>query len=228
MSGTDRPKPPPGQPGAGLPLKARAAGFAIASVIRGVGATLRFECDDRAGMADRPRSEPVIWAFWHNRVFTAPLAYRRFLAGRSGAVLTSASKDGDFLAASIGQFGVAAVRGSSAKGGRQKRGAAALVGLARWLEAGYDVAITPDGPRGPAEQIQPGLLKLAQLTGVPILPIRLDYRDCWRLKTWDRFMVPKPFSRIAVTLQPLVAVPRAADEAALADLRAGIEGALKP
>lgn len=205
-----------------LPFKARALGAVAAGFIRLLACTLRCRVEDRAGvLKNAPPS--MIWAFWHNRVIVAPVAYRRFLRQRRGSVLTSPSKDGAIIAATMRCFGVDAVRGSSSR-----RGALAMRELTAVLAGGQDVAITPDGPRGPRYRAQPGLVKLAQVTGVPILPMRFVFSSCWRLKTWDRFRIPKPFSRVTVILEPLCTIPAELDEAGFAEALARVEHLLNP
>lgn len=178
--------------------------FAIAWLIRLVCATLRFSVDDRAGVRTQDPAHPLLWVFWHNRVFTVPVIYRKFLRRRRGAVLTSPSGDGEILSLTMKRFGVDSVRGSS-----NKRAGAAMKEMVDRLRAArrYDIAITPDGPRGPVYRLQPGVVKVAQLTGVPVFPIHVRYEKCFTLKTWDRFMIPKPFSRVHVVLDAFRTIP---------------------
>ena len=175
----------------------------IATLIRAVCITVRFRLDDQGGISKRAPKDPLIWLFWHNRVFSVPFIYRKFLSERSGAVLTSPSRDGEIIAQVMKRFGCAAVRGSS-----NKRPAAALRELVGWLKGGNDIAITPDGPRGPVYELQAGVIKVAQLTKVPVFPIHVRYSRCFRLKSWDRFMIPWPFSRVDVTFGELIEVAR--------------------
>jgi lysophospholipid acyltransferase (LPLAT)-like uncharacterized protein len=109
------------------------------------------------------------------------------------------------------------------RGSSSRRGAAALVGLRRALREGKDAAITPDGPRGPRYVVQPGVVKLAQASGVKIVPLHVTYGSAWRLRTWDGFVIPKPFSRITVTFGELIAVPKDLDEAGFEHWRTLIE-----
>jgi lysophospholipid acyltransferase (LPLAT)-like uncharacterized protein len=160
-----------------------------------LGRTLRYEIDDRAGIVGQPVRENYIGALWHNRLLIFPLVLRRFFPNRSGAALISASHDGDLLSDAIHRFDYDVVRGSSSK-----LGASGLLQLSNVLAGGRDVVITPDGPRGPAYEIGPGLVFLAQKTAAPVLPINMEYSSCWRLKSWDRFIVPKPFSKIRVII----------------------------
>jgi lysophospholipid acyltransferase (LPLAT)-like uncharacterized protein len=194
----------------------------IALLIRVVCVTLRFRLDDRSGITKDPPEGSLIWVFWHNRVFSVPFIYRKFLRERSGAVLTSPSRDGEIIAQVMKRFGCAAVRGSS-----NKRPAAALKELVGWIKGGNDIAITPDGPRGPVYRLQAGVVKVAQLTKVPVFPIHVRYCKCFRLKSWDRFMIPWPFSRVDVTFGELHHVPRTRTEEEFETQRLELENILK-
>jgi len=155
--------------------------------------TLRYEVDDRAGVVGKPVTENYIGALWHNRLLVFPLVLRRFLPNRHGAALISASRDGDLLADAIHRFGYEVVRGSSSR-----LGARAILQLTEVLASGRDVVITPDGPRGPAYELGPGIIFLAQKSGAAVLPMNLEFSHCWRLGSWDRFIVPRPFSKVRV------------------------------
>jgi len=130
------------------------------------------------------------------------------------AALISASKDGAFLAAILENFGVQPVRGSSSR-----RGAQALLELSSWAERGYDLAVTPDGPRGPAYIVQDGVMTLAQVTGLPIVPF--SYRLSWKIKvkSWDRFQIPLPFARCEMFFGDPIPVPRDVTDEGRAKLR---------
>ncbi len=160
-----------------------------------LGRTLRFEIDDRAGIIGQPVAENYIGALWHNRLLIFPLVLRRFFPNRHGAALISASHDGDLLSDAIHRFDYNVVRGSSSK-----LGASALLQLSDVLGNGGDVVITPDGPRGPAYQLGPGIVFLAQKTSAQVLPLNMEYSSCWRLKSWDRFIIPRPFSKVRVII----------------------------
>jgi len=155
--------------------------------------TLRFRVEDRAGNFQLPMQRPLLWAFWHNRLLVVPYLFERYFPKRPGAALTSASKDGEIVAAFIGCFGVGAVRGSSSR-----RGVRALVEMRHRVESGSMIAITPDGPRGPRYHLNPGLVKLSQVTGGVVMPVRIEYSSYWELKSWDGFRIPKPFARVSV------------------------------
>lgn len=189
-------------------------------LMRALAATLRMDIRDRCGIADNPATmPPAIYILWHNRFFVVPPAWNRICLGlRKTVALTSASNDGAMVAAAMKVFGLDSIRGSSSR-----RGVAALVGLKRALAAGSDICLTPDGPRGPRYRVQPGFLKLAEATGAPIIPIHLRFSNAWRLKTWDRFVIPKPFSRVEITFAEPIRIPRGLDEAAFEQQRQKLE-----
>jgi lysophospholipid acyltransferase (LPLAT)-like uncharacterized protein len=157
--------------------------------------TLRYEIDDRAGIVGRPVTENHIGALWHNRLLIFPLVLRRFFPNRHGAALISASHDGDLLTDAVHRFGFDVVRGSSSR-----LGASAIFQLSDVLASGGDVVITPDGPRGPAYELGLGIIFLAQKTGAAVLPVNMEYSSCWRIKSWDRFIVPRPFAKVRVII----------------------------
>jgi len=157
--------------------------------------TLRYEIDDRAGIVGKPITENYIGALWHNRLLIFPLVLQRFFPQRHGAALISASRDGDLLADAVQRFGYDVIRGSSSR-----MGATAILQLTQVLASGRDVVITPDGPRGPAYELGPGIIFLAQKSGAPVLPINLEYSRCWRLGSWDRFILPRPFAKVRVLI----------------------------
>ena len=182
-----------------------AFGFHLLNLL---GRTLRYEIDDRAGIVGRPVADNFIGALWHNRLLIFPLVLRRFFRHRGGAALISASRDGDLLTDAIRRFQYDVVRGSSSK-----LGATGLLQLSEVLAAGRDVVITPDGPRGPAYELGPGIIFLAQKTGAAVLPMNMEYSSCWRVKSWDRFIIPKPFSKVRVIIgEPHDIKPTSTDE----------------
>lgn len=181
--------------------------------------TLRIHFDLRTEI--EPGSPPLLWVFWHNRMLLVPLVYRRLYGKRPGVVLTSASRDGGMLAAFMKRFSFEAARGSSSR-----RGARALLELTRWVRRGYDVGITPDGPRGPRYQLGPGVLLLAQKSAADIIPLTINYSSFKHLKSWDRFMIPLPFSRVSVIVGERFTVPETASESGFEAIRAQLEGIL--
>jgi len=189
----------------------------IVFLLRALALTLRFRIDDRCGIT-RGVMRPFIGAFWHNRMLVIPVAYQRYCRGRRGHCLTSPSKDGAIIAGVMARFGIGSVRGSSSR-----RGTTALRELTALIEAGEDVAITPDGPRGPKYQISPGIVKLAQLTGTSVMPIHVGYSRYWEIKSWDAFRIPKPFAQVTVVFGPLYEVNPTADGPAFEIERARLQ-----
>ena len=157
--------------------------------------TLRYEIEDRAGIVGKPIAENYIGALWHNRLLLFPFVLRRFFSNRHGAALISASRDGELLADAIKRFGFDVVRGSSSR-----LGASAILQLTDVLASGHDVVITPDGPRGPAYELGAGIIFLAQKSGAAVVPINMEYSNCWRIRSWDRFIVPHPFGKVRVII----------------------------
>jgi lysophospholipid acyltransferase (LPLAT)-like uncharacterized protein len=205
------------------PTRLQRVGAALISFLaRCVSATLRIKWNDRSGFFSNPPAAPAIYCIWHNRLALCMSAYHGYVKKRSKAAglvaLISASKDGGFLAAILENFGVQPVRGSSSR-----RGPQSLRELTTWAEAGYDVAITPDGPRGPRYVVQEGVTSLAQLTGLPIVPVshRLGWK--FRLNSWDQFQIPLPFSRCEIIFEKPVQVPREATEEQREFLRRELE-----
>jgi lysophospholipid acyltransferase (LPLAT)-like uncharacterized protein len=142
-------------------------------------------------------SQPVIFAFWHNRlVVCGELIQRRQIrAGRPVALLTSLSRDGELAARMAGMRGYRTIRGSTSRGGL-----GSLLRMNRAMRAGSSAATAPDGPRGPAQVVQPGTVMLAKLAGAPIVPLAYAASRSWRVSSWDRLVVPKPFARAVVTV----------------------------
>ena len=155
--------------------------------------TLRFEIEDRTNLIGTPPTQRYIGSLWHNRLLLLPFVIQRFLPDRRGAALISASRDGEMLADLVRRFGFQVVRGSSSR-----KGATAILQLADVIASGLDAVITPDGPRGPAYKLGAGIVFLSQKTGAPVVPISMEYSSYWRLKNWDRFILPKPFSTVHV------------------------------
>lgn len=159
--------------------------------------TLRYEVDDRANVLGKPVAGNYIAALWHNRLLLISFVLKKFFPDRPGAGLISASRDGDLIADVTQRFGFDVVRGSSSR-----MGATAVLELSEILASGRDVLLTPDGPRGPVYELGPGIIFLAQKTGAPVVPVNMEYSSCWRVKSWDRFIIPKPFSKVRVIIGP--------------------------
>lgn len=155
--------------------------------------TLRYRWGaDVQELIDR-ENPPSIVILWHNRLFVAPEFFRRKFGGRRMATLISASGDGAWLAAFVERLGMFPVRGS-----RYNRGAQAVRELIAVLDRGGDVAVTPDGSRGPVYDMKAGAVAVALKTGAPIVLISMNFNGAWRLKSWDRFFIPYPFSKVEV------------------------------
>ena len=175
-------------------------------------ATLRFRCNvDRIDDAEGP----TVLLLWHDKLFVSSWIANRYFS-RPVTALISTSKDGAWLVAFFKFMGIAAVRGSS-----NRRGAAALITLTRLMRAGNHTGITPDGPKGPALAFKSGAVSLARLTRSPFVVMGIRYHACWRMRSWDRFAMPVPFSRVDVTLlrEPMPADGEA-DEIIVARLQA--------
>ncbi len=204
----------PHQPG----NRQRAAALLLVLFIKAITGTVRFRLQDESGFFDALPAGQAIYSCWHNRLALCLPAYFKYARTRNNtrglAAMVSASRDGAFLSAVLQAFQVQPVRGSSSRRGRQ-----ALLEMTRWAERGYDLAITPDGPRGPRYQVQAGIISLAQVTGLPILPF--SYRLNWKfsIRSWDRFQVPLPFGHCELRTRKPIHVPRDADDAERERLR---------
>lgn len=159
-------------------------------LVRLLGRTWRIRRVNAAAVeAMRRGKTPIVFALWHGDML--PLLFQHREEGV--AVLISEHRDGELIARVAESLGFRTVRGSTSRGA-----ARALVGLVRELEAGHDVAVTPDGPRGPARSFAPGALIAAQRTGAAVIACGVSASNAWRLRTWDRFLIPKPFSRVRI------------------------------
>ncbi len=194
--------------------------------LRVVGATTRYRFTVRGNPSPMPSTEgSVLWAFWHNRLL-GPLVPAR---NRKVGVVISQSRDGELISRVVEGFGYVPLRGSSSRGG-----ARALRAVVAHLGAGHDVAFTPDGPRGPRYQVQPGLAYVARKTGSPVMPVGVSLSRKIVFRSWDRFQLPLPFGRILLDFgEPLVFGPAveegeatAAIQAALTDLTARADARL--
>jgi lysophospholipid acyltransferase (LPLAT)-like uncharacterized protein len=143
--------------------------------------------------ATRTEGGPVLYAFSHGVLF--PLAFTH--RGRGIRVLISESRDGEIIARIVRRLGFGTVRGSSTRGGRR-----AVVGMAAAAREGHDLAITPDGPRGPRGAVEPGVVRIAARAGIPVIPVGVGTQRGWRARSWDRFLVPKPRARVWVAYGP--------------------------
>jgi lysophospholipid acyltransferase (LPLAT)-like uncharacterized protein len=195
------------------------AGHAGGRLLDIVMRTVRFEVDnDAAWRTHAAAGHPVLFTIWHGRLLAPAYLHR----GQGVVAIVSKSADGEYLTRILQHWGFAAVRGSSTRGGDR-----ALRELVRLVRAGRSVAITPDGPRGPREQLKPGVLQLAQLTGAPIVTAAAGTDRAWWFVRWDRFLIPKPFARVRVAYGDPVFIPRGAGAALMNDATARIEANLQ-
>jgi lysophospholipid acyltransferase (LPLAT)-like uncharacterized protein len=168
--------------------------------------TLRLQLEDPHNSVAVVRDRPVIFAIWHNRLLMLPPPFDRWFPTRQSIGLISASRDGDLVSLLIERSGYGTIRGSTSR-----KGVVALRQLVDALAAGSNVLFTPDGPRGPVYQVSPGVIYVAQKSGAPIVPLHIEYSRCWRLKSWDRFCVPRPFSKLRFILGAAFRVEKTAD-----------------
>jgi lysophospholipid acyltransferase (LPLAT)-like uncharacterized protein len=201
-------------------LLAAVAVFLLKSLL----ATLRVRFEDRCGITRTSPDFPILFTFWHNRILAiTKLFQQHYPKGRGGvSVLTSPSRDGEILARIMAAFGMGAVRGSSSR-----RGATALRECLALIESGRDLAITPDGPRGPRYSLGPGLILLAQQSNARILPLHARFHHAITMKTWDGFQIPLPFSRIDVVADAYQTVPPTPTEEAFNAERQRLEKLLQ-
>lgn len=183
--------------------------FLGAAFIRALRTTLRLRFHGDGEVRRRERSgEPFILCFWHRHLLLMPYAYR----GRRIHVLSSRSRDGEIIAGTLARLGIKTIRGSSTRGG-----AMALRGMVQVATQGSDLGFTPDGPRGPAGEVKPGVLQAAALSGLPIVPVAYAATRFGRLKSWDRTEVPLPFSRLHFVYAAPLTIERGADLAIAAE-----------
>jgi lysophospholipid acyltransferase (LPLAT)-like uncharacterized protein len=164
--------------------------------------TLRLQVEDPHGVVALVGDRPVVFAIWHNRLLMLPRVFDPCFPTRQSFGLISASGDGDLIAIFIERSGYGTVRGSTSR-----KGVVALRQMVETLAAGGNILVTPDGPRGPVYQVSQGIVFLAQKSGAPVVPIHMEYSSCWRLKSWDRFVVPRPFAKLRAIFGAPIAVP---------------------
>lgn len=163
--------------------------------------------------------QPFMYVLWHGQLLPLLWTHRN----RQVAVMISEHRDGELIARVAKAIGFRLIRGSTSRGA-----ARALLGACRELESGFDIAVTPDGPRGPAGSVAPGALVISQRTGTPMVPVAASASRAWRLRSWDRFMIPKPFARVNVAYgEPIRSTAGSARDATeeAASLRVAIDRA---
>jgi lysophospholipid acyltransferase (LPLAT)-like uncharacterized protein len=176
--------------GDSLPWRSRAMLLFGKGFLRVLARTWRIRVVNGGYLMDLRRAQrPFIFALWHGQLL--PLLWHHRQQGV--LVLISEHRDGEMVAQAAESLGYGLIRGSTTRGGDR-----ALISLVRELNAGHEVAITPDGPRGPAETFAPGALVAAQRSDTFILPVAASADRAWRLRSWDRFVIPKPFARVTI------------------------------
>jgi lysophospholipid acyltransferase (LPLAT)-like uncharacterized protein len=198
----------------------------IALYIRFVWATGRWEIRNSA-LAEKLWQDktPFILAFWHGRMLVLPAMWPR---SSPMHMLISMHRDGEIIARAIGYFGIGTVRGSAAKPGsnKDKGGAAALRGMLKALKGQDYVGITPDGPRGPRMRASEGIVTVARVSGTPVLPCSFSCRHRIVLNSWDRFVIPLPFTRGVIIWGEPITVTRNAGADEVEAARLQIEASL--
>src|SRR5512133_3885147 len=171
-------------------------------LVRLIGPTLKYEVVVEDGGPPAGWIQPAVWVFWHRSIVPATWFFR----DRKIGVMTSSSFDGEYIARIITRFGFEAVRGSSTRGGVR-----ALLGMHTVIEDGRTAAFTIDGPKGPRYVAKPGPVLLARNTHTPLVAFHLAVQEAWVPNSWDLLMIPKPFSRVALHISRMMAVPKDAD-----------------
>ncbi len=179
--------------------------------------TLRYEVDAATAARLGKSDEPIAFVLWHNRLFISPYIFRRFRARRKMYGLVSASKDGAWLAAFYRMIGLEPVRGSSNNFGRE---AGRL--LIELMKAGNDIGITPDGPRGPLYNVEPGVLVVTRRNNAPMILLGAEFGRAKRLGSWDKFYVPWPFTRVKLRCTILPAKKEDGSKYSAEDVRAAL------
>lgn len=189
----------------------------LALLLRAWGRTLRFEADAETYVRLTKSDVPSAIVLWHNRLFLSAEIFRRYRFQRRVYGLVSASKDGAWLAAFYHLIGIMPVRGSSSNFGRE-----AAKMLIEVMREGHDVGITPDGPRGPLYTVEPGVLIVTRRNDAPMVLLGAEFGPALRLKSWDRFCIPWPFTRIKMHCTVLPAKKADGTKLSADDVRAAL------
>jgi lysophospholipid acyltransferase (LPLAT)-like uncharacterized protein len=184
-------------------------------IARGIGVTLRIEAIGWDAVKDLPIGR--IYTGWHGRSYIPA----NFFKGRGVWCIISHSRDGEMQTRIFSSFGFQIIRGSTGRGGER-----ALVESIRVLRKGDEMAITPDGPRGPAGVVQGGVLLMAKKTGAALVPVGSSAKRAWYAPTWDRYMVAQPFSKAVFVFGDPIYVPADADDAKIEEIRLALQKAI--
>ena len=189
----------------------------LALLVRGWGRTLRMEADEETLRRMTLSDGPAAIVIWHNRLFISAEIFRRYRTRRRVCGLVSASKDGAWLAAFYKMIGLLPVRGSSNSFGREAGRA-----LIEKMREGFDVGITPDGPRGPMYVVEPGVLVVTRRNNAPMILIGAEFHHAKRLRSWDRFYIPWPFTRVTMRCTVLPSKDAAGNKVGADEVRAAL------
>jgi lysophospholipid acyltransferase (LPLAT)-like uncharacterized protein len=187
------------------------------SFIRLLGPTLRVCVSREEGAQETLDQRPTVASFWHSCQVPAAYVFRNL----GIRVMSSNSYDGEYMGRIVRKLGFVPVKGSSSRNAVR-----ALLGLRRALEEGWTVAFTLDGPRGPRYKVKPGPVALARSAGVPMTMFHMAVDRAWVLNTWDRLMIPMPFSRVLLRIGKLIDVPWETSDAELPRYEAELQAAL--
>src|SRR5579871_365634 len=201
------------------PLLIKVLGFAVAWIVRLCIGSLRyrFHAIGQSGLPSQPHLRgQYVYAFWHENMLL-PAYHCRW---PNIFVLISQHADGQFVAEVCHHLGIRLVRGSTTRGGTE-----ALRQMMR-LSLENHLVITPDGPRGPRRCVQPGIIYLAAKTGLPIIAMGVGHQSAWRLRSWDRFVLPKPWGRATLVTAAPIPIPPRLDSELLEQYRRLVEATL--
>ena len=212
------------------PRVQEAGAATLAAYLRFALRTTRWTVEGQDHLAPFLAGAPAVVAFWHDRLPAITAMWQRAArdGGRQGArmhVMVSRHRDGQLIARVVGRFGVRVVHGSTAKAGADRGGRAAIRAMLALLAEGHQVGITPDGPRGPARQAQPGVAQIAALAGVPVVPVSAATSRRRLLPSWDRMQLPLPFSHGVLVCGAPITVPRQDWAASLPAIAAALDAA---
>ena len=200
-------------------LLIRAADLAFFTAIKVIGVTIRWEVEglEHLDAIEHDRKSPI-FCLWHDRIFAGTY----FLRDRGIVVITSQSRDGEYIARFLKRFGFGTIRGSSTRGGVR-----ALVEMIRCMRRGLSMAFTVDGPRGPRYEAKKGAVLLAKKTGNPMIPFSVECARFWTVSSWDRMQIPKPLTRARFLVAPPIYVQSGADEATAEEKRGELQRSLE-
>jgi hypothetical protein len=190
----------------------------LSAALRVLKWTVRLEIVNADALFGRwARGERVIVVFWHSRLLMMPIAAH----GHPVCIMNSEHRDGEIATRAAARWGIRSVRGSATRGGVK-----GFLQLVRAYRDGWSLAVVPDGPRGPAGVAKPGVVHLAKATKAPIVPVSYAASRCRQLRSWDRLIIPLPFSRVVLVIGDALAIPETADGEELERQRMLLEGRL--